>query len=109
MTASDDLVWEPLDDVADLEVGDRREVSLASGKLVLVMRTEDGLHASCADCPHQDAPLAEGMLDGSVLTCPVHFWQWDVTTGEPLGVAELPLEIFQLRQEGGRWLIGTRP
>ena len=108
MTALAEVGWEVLGALDDLDIGDRREITLESGKLVLVMRTEAGFHASCADCPHQDTPLAEGMLDGTVLTCPVHFWQWDVTTGEPIGVAELPLEIVELRQEGGRWLIRSR-
>jgi toluene monooxygenase system ferredoxin subunit len=108
LTGSDDLAWEPLEDVDDLEVGDRKEIPLSDGKLVLVMRSETGLHASCADCPHQDTPLAEGIFAGTTLTCPLHLWQWDVTTGEPLGIAELPLEIFQLKQEDGRWLIGVK-
>jgi len=104
MTVSADT-WQPLGKLDDIEVGDKKEITLPSGKIVLVIRTGSGLHACCADCPHQDTSLVEGVLDGDVLTCPLHFWQWDIRTGDKVGIAELPLEIFELRQEGGEWFI----
>jgi nitrite reductase/ring-hydroxylating ferredoxin subunit len=33
-------------------------------------------------CPHQSSSLVEGELEGSVLTCRAHEWQFDVKTGE---------------------------
>ena len=33
-------------------------------------------------CPHQGAPLAEGMLEGSQIVCPWHAWVFDVKTGQ---------------------------
>lgn len=97
--------WERLGKLDDLEPGDKREVRLKSGKLVLLVKTESGLYACCTDCPHQDTPLVEGSLEGDVLMCPLHFWQWNIRTGEKIGIAELPLEIFGLRQENGDWFI----
>jgi NAD(P)H-dependent nitrite reductase small subunit len=33
-------------------------------------------------CPHQHIPvLSEGSLDGTVLTCPMHGWRYDLSTG----------------------------
>lgn len=104
MTVSADT-WQPLGKLDDIEVGDKKEIALTNGKLVLLIRTESGFHACCADCPHQDTPLVEGSLDRDVLMCPLHFWQWDIRTGEKIGIAELPLEIFELRQENGEWFI----
>lgn len=97
--------WEVVDGLDDLAVGGRMEVTLASGRIVLVLRSEAGYFACCADCPHQDTPLVEGAFDGTVLTCPVHFWQWDVRTGEAMGIAELPLPTYELRRSGEHWLI----
>ena len=102
MTGSDDASWHAIGPSADLAVGDKRELSLTDGRLVLVMRTVEGVHACGADCPHQDTPLAEGSLDGTVLTCPMHYWQWDVRTGDAMGIAELPLTMFQVRETEGR-------
>lgn len=104
MTVSADS-WLPLGRLDDVEEGERREITLSTGKIILLIKAEGRLHAVCADCPHQDTPLAEGMLEGTVLTCPLHYWQWDIRTGEEIGVAELPLEIFELRQENGEWFV----
>jgi toluene monooxygenase system ferredoxin subunit len=104
MTVSTD-VWQPLGKLDDLGVGDKREVTLPNGKIILLINAEGRIHAVCADCPHQETPLIEGSVEGTVLACPLHFWQWDITTGEEIGLAELPLEIFKLRQENGEWFI----
>lgn len=104
MTASADN-WLPLGKLDDMAVGDKREVTLPNEKIILLLKTESGLHATCADCPHQETPLVEGMLNGDVLTCPLHLWQWDIKTGEKIGIAELPLDIFELREDNGEWFI----
>lgn len=104
MTVSVD-VWQPVGSLADLDVGDRKEVTLPNGKLILIIHSESGYHACCADCPHQDTPLAEGSLDGDILTCPLHFWQWNIRTGEKVGIAELPLDVFELREDNGEWFV----
>lgn len=97
--------WLPLGPLEDMEDGERREITLLTGKIILLIRAEGKIHAVCADCPHQDTPLAEGSVDGTILTCPLHFWQWDIRTGEEIGLAELPLEIFELRHENGEWFV----
>ena len=32
-------------------------------------------------CPHAGSPLNEGFLEGGVLTCATHLWQFDVADG----------------------------
>lgn len=92
------------DEIAD---GDKLEVELPDGDFVLLLGVSGAVIAVCADCPHQDTPLAEGTLEGPVLTCPVHFWQWNVETGEMMGPAELPLRRFELREADGQVYVRT--
>jgi len=33
-------------------------------------------------CLHRGGPLGEGALEGKIVTCPWHGWQYDVTTGK---------------------------
>lgn len=33
-------------------------------------------------CLHRGGPLGEGFLDGKMVTCPWHGWEYDVSTGE---------------------------
>lgn len=49
---------------------------------VAVFLVGDDVHVVENLCPHQHIPvLADGEIDGDILTCPMHGWQFDVTTG----------------------------
>jgi nitrite reductase (NADH) small subunit len=51
-------------------------------------------------CPHQHVPvIAEGALEGHVVTCPMHGWTYDVRTGRAVN-ASGGLRTFDLRVEG---------
>lgn len=71
------------------------------GIKVLVANAGDAFYAYQGLCPHQDVCLDEGFFDGATLTCHQHLWQWDITTGEAVGLAEAPLERYELEQADG--------
>ena len=53
----------------------------------------------CLDgrCTHAGAPLAEGSLNGEVLTCPWHYSQFNITNGLVLrGPAYKPLKSYRV-------------
>lgn len=53
------------------------------GERVAIFRSRSGdLFASQAECPHRGGPLAEGLLGGNTLICPLHAWKFDLSTGE---------------------------
>ena len=109
MTVSVEEGWAYACTREDVPPGIRLEVALPDGTPVLIVGTEAGVFACCADCPHQDTPLAEGMVEGTVLTCPVHFWQWDLRDGDPIGLAELPLPLFDVIERDGALHVRRRP
>lgn len=54
----------------------------------------------CIDnfCPHSGGPLAEGWVEGEMVMCPWHAWQFNVKTGrmaynEQVCVASYPCKI----------------
>lgn len=72
------------------------------GERVAVANVEGALHAFSDLCPHRQCSLAEGNLDGTVVTCPCHGSQFDVTTGERLrGPAVRGVRTFAVRVEVG--------
>jgi toluene monooxygenase system ferredoxin subunit len=52
-------------------------------------------------CPHMNASLCDGFFDGEVLTCEKHLWQWNGSSGTAMGIAELPLDIYESTLKDG--------
>jgi nitrite reductase/ring-hydroxylating ferredoxin subunit len=44
-----------------------------------------------AFCPHLDGPLFEGSVGGGEVTCPWHFWRFDLRTGRRTDMRTTPL------------------
>ncbi|MEO8937019.1 MAG: cyclic nucleotide-binding domain-containing protein [Burkholderiaceae bacterium] len=72
----------------------------ALGIKILIANAGGSYFAYQGLCPHQDVCLDEGFFDGSTLTCHQHLWQWDIATGAAVGLAEAPLERYEVAQEG---------
>ena len=84
----------------DIPADGMKECEVEGGQKVLVINAGDNYFAFQAVCPHQEVPLCEGLFDGETLTCHQHLWQWNIRTGEPMGLAELPLQKFEVAVEG---------
>ena len=50
--------------------------------MLAVFNVEGTYYALDGICPHQGGPLGKGQLNGCVVTCPWHGWQFNVTTGQ---------------------------
>ena len=73
-----------------------------AGERELALFDVDGdLYATQNECLHLGGPLGEGRLDGCVLSCPWHGWQYDVRTGENEFDRALALETFEVHVEDG--------
>lgn len=51
-------------------------------------------------CAHEGGPLGEGELEGTVVTCPWHAWQYDVTTGKVVQNPSLGVECYPVELRG---------
>ena len=57
----------------------------AGGRAVAVFNVGGTIYAIGGTCTHRGGSLGEGALDGTVVTCPWHGAQFDVTTGQVVG------------------------
>jgi nitrite reductase (NADH) small subunit len=67
--------------VDELPPGTVRELYI-EGKAVAVANVAGKIFAINNTCLHRGGPLGQGLLEGKVVTCPWHGWQFDVTTGK---------------------------
>jgi nitrite reductase (NADH) small subunit len=55
------------------------------------------VHATQAACPHRGGPLADGLLGGTTVICPLHSRKFDLSTGAALsdgcGIATFPARV----------------
>ncbi len=78
---------------------------IVGGARVLLVNVDGEIRAFADRCAHQAFPLSKGRLDGAVLTCAAHEWQYDATTGESVNPRGLCLRRFAVRIEGGDVLV----
>ncbi len=81
-------------------VGEGRAFAVG-GEQVAVFRLRDGgLRAVAAVCPHRGGPLADGLIDGQQVICPLHNHAFRLNDGQ-CTTGESPLRVYQVAEEDG--------
>ena len=79
----------------------------AFGRKIAVFRTRAGqVFAVQAECPHRGGPLADGLVGGTTLICPLHAWKFDLSTGRAL-MGECGLRTFPARVDEAGQIVLT--
>ena len=68
-------------------------------RIVALFRVGDTIYALDGVCPHQGGPLGKGQVDGCVVTCPWHGWQFDLASGRHLLTSTIVQTSFPTRVE----------
>ena len=92
--------------VDDFTEGEGRSVEVA-GRWLALFRTGGAFYAIDNACPHMAGPLGAGRLDGHVVTCPLHGWRIDVTTGCSPTNEHVRVARFDVRVEDGWVCVGV--
>ncbi len=82
-----------------LKPGEVAEV-IAGGTAICVANVDGSYHALDNACPHADGPLGEGSLNGSLVTCPYHGWEFDVTDGTCQTNASASVQSYDVQVKG---------
>ena len=91
------MPWHTVATVADVPPGTGIE-AVAGDRLVALFNIAGEFFALDGVCPHQGGPLGKGDVQGCIVTCPWHGWQFDVRSGEfqlrkTLVQPKLPLRV----------------
>jgi len=89
---------------ADIPEGQGRAFDV-NGRTIAVFNCGGAFYAIDNVCKHQGGPLGEGELEGTVVTCPLHAWTYDVTTGESPDDPDCKIDRFELKVEGDDLLV----
>jgi len=84
--------------VSEVKPGHLKHIELDEDTQVCLANIDGTFYAIGGECTHMGGPLGEGELEGTVVTCPWHSAEFDVTTGELKGPpAEEPEPAYQVR------------
>jgi 3-phenylpropionate/trans-cinnamate dioxygenase ferredoxin subunit len=103
----------------ELADGTMKEV-LAQGRRILLARIGENYYAVDNSCPHMGGKLSQGKLEGTIVTCPRHGSQFDLSDGHVVrwlkgtGLISVvskavkppkPLSVYSVKVEDDRILV----
>ncbi|NUB45719.1 nitrite reductase small subunit NirD [Fertoebacter nigrum] len=97
--------WLDIGALADIPAQGARVVKTAHGCVAVFRTADDRVFAMDDRCPHKGGPLSEGIVHGTQVTCPLHNWVFDLTTGLAQGADAGGVATHPARVEGGRILL----
>jgi NAD(P)H-dependent nitrite reductase small subunit len=86
---------------ADFKEGEGKKV-FASGKELAVFKADGKIYAISNTCCHRGGPLAEGSLEGDIVSCPWHGWQYDIKTGKCKNIPGAKVPGYKVKVEAGK-------
>ncbi len=95
-------------DVVDVPPGTAKAFAFGRGE-VAVFNVDGTLYALENSCPHQGGPIADGWLEGAVITCPWHAWCFDVRTGKMILGEFARIARYTVKAEAGGIYIAAEP
>ncbi|WP_299772638.1 nitrite reductase small subunit NirD [uncultured Tateyamaria sp.] len=99
--------WIDIASINDIPQRGARVVKTRAGCVAVFRTAADEVFALENACPHKQGPLAEGIVHGSAVTCPLHNWVISLETGLVQGNDEGQVATYPARVEGGRILLDT--
>jgi nitrite reductase (NADH) small subunit len=97
--------WIDIAGLEDIPPRGARVVKTALGCVAVFRTATDKVFALDNACPHKAGPLAEGIVHGNSVTCPLHNWVISLETGMAQGADKGRVATYPARLEQGRILL----
>lgn len=86
--------------IDELPTGLGRAFAVNGSEIALFRTRRGNVFAVDNRCPHRGGPLAEGMLAGDAVVCPLHAFRFELATGECDQPGTCPVGTYPITQEG---------
>ena len=87
-------------DLAELPPGKTALVTVGGIDVALFRRGEE-VFAIGNECPHQGGSLCDGAVEGDIVICPLHGWEFDLRSGACMTVPGESVPRFTVTVEDG--------
>jgi nitrite reductase (NADH) small subunit len=94
--------WVRITDCRNIPLREGRSVKVG-GHDVAIFNLGDRFVAIENRCPHRGGPLADGIISGATVVCPLHAWKVDLATGTAAGSPGFAgcVQTFDVRVDNG--------
>lgn len=101
MTSPTQPHWIAVGALTDIPPAGARPVRTPLGSIALFRTADDQVFALKDQCPHRGGPLAQGMVYGHRVCCPMHGLSIDLQTGEAVAPDTGCAARYRVRIENG--------
>ena len=77
--------WYKITEVENIPAMGSRKIEIGEIEIAIFKIRDGSIFAINNICPHKKGKLSEGLVHEKQVTCPLHSWEIDLTTGEALG------------------------
>lgn len=77
----------------------------AGGRDIALFNLAGEIVAIGNECPHQSGSLGDGRLEGEIVICPFHGWEFDARSGACMTVPGESVPRFPVRVDGDSILV----
>ena len=91
--------FQPVGRIAEFAAGQGRMVTV-NGRHVALFRLGEEFFALDNMCLHRGGPLCDGQIKNDVVTCPWHFWSYEIRTGTMVQDPRVGVSRHEVRLDG---------
>jgi len=93
--------WIEVGRVEDIPKLGARVVNTAEGDIGIFRTNDDSIFALRDACPHSGGPLSQGIVHDHQVTCPLHNWNIELSSGEAVAPDEGCAATYPVKVENG--------
>ena len=92
-------MWHKVAKISDIADEKSQMVEIES-QIIALFNVRGQFYAMQNACPHRGGPLVEGHMEGNIVTCPWHAWQFDIKNGECQTIKGSAQKTYPVKVEG---------
>lgn len=97
--------WIEVGSVEDIPVLGARVVKNGRDEIAVFRNKKDEVFAVNDSCPHKQGKLSQGIIHDKSVTCPLHNWKIDLTSGKAMGPDEGCTGHYPTKVQSGKIFI----
>jgi len=102
MSKATEMNWIEVCKLDEIPPSQARTVNAGDTMIAVFRLTDDRIKAVENRCPHKQGPLAEGIISGDDILCPLHNWRIHLDDGQVAAPDEGCVKTYPVKVEHGQ-------